>query len=76
MLETVDDLEHHFPLVGRYLLRVSRVGHRLVLVVLQADVPQLGVGHILDVNPLDFELALELVLYPNTAPGVTIVHRT
>jgi len=36
--------------------------------------PQLGVRHILNVNPLDLKLAFELVLHPNTTSGVAVVH--
>ena len=47
----VDDLEHLPALLWRHLLRVPAVGDRLVLVVLQPDVPQLAVGHVLHVDP-------------------------
>ena len=53
VVEGVDDLQHRLGLVRRHLLGVAAVGHRLVLVVLQPDVPQLHVGHVLDVYPFD-----------------------
>lgn len=57
-----DDLEHLPRLVERYLLRVARVGHWLVLVVLQTDVTQLAVGHVLDKDPAYVEPTLPLIL--------------
>ena len=74
MLETMKDLEHHFTLLGRDLLRVPGVGDGLIFIVLQPNVTQLGVGHILDINPLDLELAFELVLDPDSGSGVAVVH--
>lgn len=76
VLECVKNFEHHFSFFGRDFLCVSRVGHWLVLIVLQSDMPQLGIGHILDVNPLDLKLAFELILHPNTASCVAVVHST
>ena len=52
-------------LVDGDLLGVARVGHRLVLVVLQSNVAQGRVGHVLDVDPLDGKLAAPLVLRPD-----------
>jgi hypothetical protein len=72
----VDNLENHLALVGRNFLRVPGVSDGLVFIVLQTDVPQLAVGHVLHVDPLDLELAFELVLHPYTATGVGIVHCT
>ena len=74
MLEPVKDLEHHFTLLWRDLLRVPGVGDGLVFIVFQPNVTQLGVGHILDIDPLDLELAFELVLDPDSGSGVAVVH--
>lgn len=56
----------------RHLLGVSRIGHGLVLVVLQADVTQLDVGHVLDVDPAHFELPFPLVLRPHAGVGIVV----
>ena len=59
-------------LIAENLLRVSGIGDGFVLVVFQADVPQLRVGNVLDVNPLDFELSFPLVLEPDTRGPVVV----
>ena len=56
VVEGVNDFQHRLRLVGRDLLGVPAVGHRLVLVVLQADVPQLGIRHVLHIDPLDLKI--------------------
>ena len=58
-------LEHHYALVGQHFLRVARVGHRLVLVVLQTNVTQRRVGHVFDVDPAHAKLSAPLVLRPH-----------
>lgn len=75
VLEAVDDLHHLNPVAVGNLLRVARVRHRLVLVVLQPDMAQLRVGHVLDVNPLDAERALPLVLRPDARIGIVVDRR-
>ena len=40
-------------LLGHDLLRVARVGHRLVLIVGEHDVTELVIGDVLDESPLD-----------------------
>lgn len=75
MVESVDGFEDHLAFLGRHLLGVPAVGHRLVLVVLQPDVAQLDVGHVLDVDPPDLELTFELVLHPHAGAAVGVVHR-
>ena len=67
-----DDLQHLLGLLQGDLLRVPRVGDRLVVVVLQADVPQLAVGHVLHKQPVDVELALPLVLGPDAGAGAVV----
>lgn len=57
--------DYHSALLRRHFLGVARVRHRLVLVVLEPDVAQGGVGHVLHVDPLDGELAAPLVLRPD-----------
>ena len=74
MLEPVEDLEHHFALLWRDLLRVPGVGHGLTLIIFQANVTQLRIRHILHINPLNLELAFELVLDPDGGSGVAVVH--
>merc|ERR1719233_1117035 len=67
VLVAVQDLQHLLPFLGGNPLRVPTVSNWLVLIVLQPDVPQLGVRHVLHVDPLHFELALPLVLCPYTS---------
>lgn len=61
----VNDLHDLLTLRIVHLLGVTRMRHRLVLVVLQPNVTQLCVRHILDVHPFEREFALPLVLMPN-----------
>ena len=61
----MNDAEHLAALLRRNFLSVSRICHRLSLVVLQADVSQLAVRNVLDVYPLDGELALPFLLSPD-----------
>lgn len=49
----VHDSQHLQSLGMGHFLRVAGIRHRLVVVVLQADVTQLHVGHVLHVNPTD-----------------------
>jgi len=56
----------------RDLLCVSRVGHRLVLIVLELNVSQLHIRNILHVYPTDAELALPLVLGPDTTVALIV----
>ena len=62
-------------LVAENLLRISGIGDGFIFVVFQPDVTELGVGHVLDVDPLDFELSLPLVLEPD-ARGPVVVNVT
>ncbi len=64
MLVTCDDLQNLTRLVQRNLLCVSGVGHWLILVVFQTNVPQLAVGNVLHKDPAHIEAALPLVLRP------------
>ena len=68
----MQDLHDLLSLLRGHLLRVARVRHRLVLVVLQPDVPQLAVGHVLHVDPLHLELSLPLVLRPHLRRRVVV----
>lgn len=56
----------------RHLLCVSRVGHRLVLVVFELNVSQLHIRNILYVNPTDAKLTLPLVLRPDTTVALIV----
>lgn len=56
----------------RDLLCVSRVGHRLVLIVLELNVSQLHIRNILHVYPTDAKLTLPLVLGPNTTVALIV----
>lgn len=74
VLEAVNNLQHLQPLWVGHLLRVPGVGHRLVLVILQPDLTQQRVGHVLHVDPLHLEHATPLVLRPHRRLAV-VVHR-
>lgn len=54
------------------LLCVSRVGHRLILIVLELNVSQLHIRNILHVYPTDAKLALPLVLRPDTTVALIV----
>ena len=69
----VKDLEHLFALLEGNLLSVARVGHRLVVVVLQLDAAQVLIGHVLHVDPLDLKAAAPLVLRPHIG-ALVVVH--
>ena len=56
VLEGVDDLEDHLPLLRRHLLGVTAVGHRLVLIVFEPDVTELTVRNVFHVDPLEASL--------------------
>lgn len=47
------------------LLRVTRVRYRLILVIFQTNRTQLGIRHVLHVNPAHFKRTLPLVLRPH-----------
>lgn len=72
MLVASNDLEHLPGFVQGHFLSVPRVGHRLVLVVLQADMPELAVGNVLDEDPAHIKSALPLVLRPDACTGVVV----
>lgn len=72
VLESVNDFHHLNSVSVGNFLRVTRVRHRLVLIVLQADVTQLRVGHVLDVDPLHAERALPFVLRPDARVGIVV----
>ena len=73
MLVSVNNLEHHFAFFWRHFLCISRIGHRFILVVFQPNMPQLAIGHVFHVNPLNLELTFKLVLHPNATSGIGIV---
>lgn len=75
VLEAVNDFHHLNTVTVGHLLRVTRVRHRLVLIVLQADVSQLRVRHVLDVDPLDAKRSLPLVLRPDARIGIVVDRR-
>ncbi len=70
-----NDLQHLLGLLQRHLLRVTGVGHGLVVIVLQADVPELAVGHVFNKQPVHVEFALPLVLRPNAGAGAVVYGR-
>ncbi len=76
MLVTCDDLQNLTRLVQRNLLCVSGVGHWLILVVFQTNVPQLAVGNVLHKDPAHIEAALPLVLRPYARTSVVVHGRT
>lgn len=59
----------------RDLLCVSRVGHRLVLIIFELNVSQLHIRNILHVYPTDAKLTLPLILRPNTTVALIIDRR-
>lgn len=64
--------QHRHAFRVGHLLSVSRVRHRLVLIVLELDVPQLHVRNILHIYPTDAKLALPLVLRPDTTVALIV----
>lgn len=54
------------------LLCVSRVGHRLILIVLELNVSQLHIRNILHVYPTDAKLTFPLVLGPDTTVALIV----
>jgi len=56
----------------RDFLRVPRIGHRFVLIVLELNMSQLHVRNILHVNPTYAKLTLPLVLRPDTTVALII----
>ena len=74
MLERGDNFKHLLGLLQGHLLSVPGVGDGLVVIVLQADVPQLVIGHVLDEHPLHLKLALPLVLRPDARIGIVVHH--
>ena len=60
------------PLLIGHLLSVSRVGHRLVLIVLQSDVPQLVVGNVLHIQPLQVKASFPLILCPEASVAAEV----
>lgn len=75
VLEAMNDFHHLNSVTVGNFLRVTRVCHRLVLVVLQANMTQLRIGNILNVDPLHAERALPLVLRPNARVGIVVDRR-
>lgn len=65
MVESMNNFQDLEPLRVWHLLHVTRIRHRFVLIVLQANVAQLCVGHIFHIEPLHLELALPFVLVPD-----------
>lgn len=72
VFEAHDDLQHLLGLLQRDLLSVPRVGHRLVVVVFQPDVPQLAIRHVFHKQPVHVKLAFPLVLRPNASTGAVV----
>lgn len=72
VLEAVDDFQRLDSLRIRHLLGVARVCDGLVFVILQPDLPQLGIRDVLDVDPAHLEGTLPLVLRPHGRNGVVI----
>ena len=70
--KSVDDLQDQLALVRGHFLGVPAVRHRLVLIVLQTNVSQLIIRHVLHVDPFDLELTLEFVLDPHVARRVVV----
>lgn len=68
----VQDTQHRDTFRVRDLLCVSRVGHRLVLIVLELNVSQLHIRNILHVYPTDAKLTLPLVLGPDTTVALIV----
>merc|ERR1739844_119200 len=67
----------HFSLFWWYFLNVSWFDYCHILIIFQMDVFKLFIRHILDINPLDFNLAFELVCTgPITTSGIVVVHGT
>lgn len=71
----VQDTQHRNALRMRDFLRVPRIGHRLVLIVLELNVSQLHVRNILHVYPTDAKLTLPLVLRPDTTVALIVDRR-
>ena len=72
---SMNNLKYGFSLLGRHFLGISRIRDRLEIVVLQHDMPQFTVRHVLHVDPLHFELALPLILRPDARAGVVVDRR-
>lgn len=68
----MQDTQYRDTFRVRDLLCVSRVGHRLVLIVLELNVPQLHIRNILHVYPTDAKLTLPLVLRPDTTVALIV----
>lgn len=68
----VQNTQHRDALRVRDFLRVPRIGHRLVLIVLELNVSQLHIRNILHVYPTDAKLTLPLVLRPDTTVALII----
>lgn len=68
----MQDTQYRDTFRVRDLLRVSRVGYRLVLIVLELNVSQLHIRNILHVYPTDAKLTLPLVLGPDTTVGLIV----
>ena len=72
MFVLVHDTQYLFALLRWHLLRVARVCHRFVLIVLQSDVTQLTVRNVLNIYPFHFNLAFSLILGPHTRSGIIV----
>lgn len=68
----VQDTQHRDAPCVRDFLRVPRIGHRLVLIVLELNVSQLHVRNILHIYPTDAKLTLPLVLRPDTTVALIV----
>lgn len=64
--------QHRDALCVRHLLGVSRIRNRFVLIVLELNVPQLHIRHVLHVYPTYAKLALPLVLGPDTTVALIV----
>lgn len=72
VLERMYDLQHLLPFGIRHFLYVTRMGHRFVFIVLQTNVAQMRIGHVLNVHPFHLELTLPLVLVPYARHRVVV----
>lgn len=71
----MQDSQHRDSLRVWDFLRVPRIGHRLVLIVLELNMSQLHVRNILHVYPTYAKLTLPLVLRPDTTVALIINRR-
>lgn len=71
----MQNTQHRDTFRVRNFLCVSRISHRLVLIVLELNVSQLHIRNILHVYPTDAKLTLPLVLRPDTTVALIVNRR-